>query len=130
MHKQRYCRDLHDAQHLQIAQRRGVHACCSACQHVRILLSTLAVDFGCCLQEREASLIKREAALSAAQQEQQEARMAAQVELARLESSSRQLGKQLREAEADYITGSERLAELQREVSARCCCGMCMDVTE
>jgi chromosome segregation ATPase len=74
-----------------------------------------------CLQEREASLIKREAALSAALQEQQEARMAAQVELARLESSSRQLGKQLREAEADYITGSERLAELQREVRQRRC---------
>jgi uncharacterized protein HemX len=76
----------------------------------------------CCLQEREASLIKREAALSAAQQEQQETRMAAQVELARLESSSRQLGKQLREAEADYITGTERLAELQREVGRQCCC--------
>lgn len=83
---------------------------------------------GLCLQEREASLIKREAALSAAQQEQQGARMAAQVELARLESSSRQLGKQLREAEADYMTGSERLAELQREVSARWCYHVCVGV--
>lgn len=40
-----------------------------------------------------------------------------QVEVARLEASLRSLTKQLAEAEADYLTGSERLAALAREVS-------------
>jgi hypothetical protein len=40
-----------------------------------------------------------------------------QVEVARLEGSLRSLTKQLGEAEADYLTGSERLAALAREVS-------------
>lgn len=39
-----------------------------------------------------------------------------QVEVARLESSLRSLHKQLGEAEADYLTGTERLAALRREV--------------
>jgi hypothetical protein len=40
-----------------------------------------------------------------------------QVEVARLEQSLRSLNKQLGEAEADYLTGTERLAALRREVS-------------
>jgi hypothetical protein len=40
-----------------------------------------------------------------------------QVELARLEASSRELNRQIREAEADYLTGSERLVELHKQVS-------------
>lgn len=42
-----------------------------------------------------------------------------QVEVARLEQSLRSLNKQLGEAEADYLTGTERLAALRREVSSR-----------
>lgn len=57
----------------------------------------------------------------------------AQVEVARLEQSLRSLNKQLGEAEADYLTGTERLAALRREVSGtmgNCgegrCCGTCI----
>jgi hypothetical protein len=42
----------------------------------------------------------------------------AQVEVARLEQTMRALNKQLGEAEADYLTGTERLAALRREVSS------------
>lgn len=40
-----------------------------------------------------------------------------QVEVSRLESAVRSLHKQLGEAEADYLTGTQRLAQLHREVS-------------
>lgn len=39
-----------------------------------------------------------------------------QVEVARLEAAVRSINTQLGEAEADYLTGSERLAALRREV--------------
>lgn len=68
------------------------------------------------LQDRENVLLKREAALDRAQKEHQEQLHTAQVELARLEHTSREINRQLQEAEADYLTGTERLAELQREV--------------
>lgn len=69
------------------------------------------------MQEREQSLLKREAALERAHKEQQEQLQSAQVGLARLEHACQEMNRQLNEAEADYLTGTERLAELQREVS-------------
>lgn len=59
----------------------------------------------------------REANLAATQEALAAQQGAAQVEVSRLEASVRSLNKQLGEAEADYITGSERLTQLRREVS-------------
>lgn len=69
-----------------------------------------------CMQEQAKALLKREAALERAQKEHQEQLQTGQVELARLEHASREVNRQLQEAEADYLTGTERLTELHREV--------------
>lgn len=56
-----------------------------------------------------------------------------QVEVSRLESAVRSLHKQLGEAEADYLTGTQRLAQLHREVRnthTRGTWGVTEDVTE
>lgn len=68
-------------------------------------------------QAREDHLVARENSLAAAQEAVAAQQGAAQVEVSRLEAAVRELNKQLGEAEADYLTGSERLAQLHREVS-------------
>lgn len=72
-----------------------------------------------CHQVREEQLVACENTLAAAQEAAVAQQGAAQVEVSRLEACVRELHKQLGEAEADYLTGSERLAQLHREVSAR-----------
>lgn len=76
----------------------------------------------CCdhtTQDREALLARREAVLAAAEAAQHEAADSAHAELARLQAAARDVGRQVAEAEADYVTGVNRLSELQAEVRAR-----------
>jgi chromosome segregation ATPase len=67
-------------------------------------------------QEREERLVARESNLAATHEAVAAQQGAAQVEVARLQAAAHELNKQLSEAEADYVTGSERLAQLHREV--------------
>ncbi len=88
------------------------------CLSCRIPSTTLRVWLAVA-QEREDAARAREDSLERAKQEQVAAARSAQAELARLQEACHDLGIKLRDAEADYMTGSERLQELRREVRLR-----------
>ncbi len=69
------------------------------------------------LQAHEKALLAKDSELAALQQHLADDRQRAHAEVSRLDSAAREALLQLREAEQDFLTGQDKLAELRREVS-------------